>query len=81
MQKYTCFVVVIPSFVIFFVDGISTDHLEIARLMGRNTKLDTLSTDDHVEIAWLIGMPKFRKLAGRLGLLDIVPNLSVIYHG
>lgn len=36
--------------------------------MGRNTKLDTLSTDDHVEIAWLIGMPKFRKLAGRSGL-------------
>ena len=38
--------------------------------MGRNTKLDTLSMDDHVEIAWLIGMPKFRKLAGRLGLSD-----------
>ena len=81
MQKYTCFVVVIPSFVIFFVDGISTDHLEIARLMGRNTKLYTLFMHNHVEIAWLIGMPKFRKLAGRLGLLDIVPNLSVIYHG
>ena len=26
--------------------------------------------DDHVEIAWLIGMPKFRKLAGCLGLSD-----------
>ena len=38
--------------------------------MGRNTKLDTLSMDDHVEIDWLIGMPKFRKLAGRLGLSD-----------
>ena len=38
--------------------------------MGRNTKLDTLSMDDHVEIAWLIRMPKFRKLAGRLGLSD-----------
>ena len=48
--------------------GLSTDHLEIARLMSRNTKLDTLSMDDHVEIAWLIGMPKFRKLAGCLGL-------------
>ena len=55
---------------LIFVDGISTDHLEIARLMGRNTKLDTLSMDDHVKIAWLIGMPKFRKLAGRLGLSD-----------
>lgn len=55
---------------IFFVDGISTDHLEIARLMGRNTKLDTLSMDDHVEIAWLIGMPKFRKSARHLGLSD-----------
>ena len=40
------------------MDGISTDHLEIARLMGRNTKLDTLPMDDHVEIAWLIGMLK-----------------------
>ena len=49
--------------------------------MGRNTKLDTLSMHDHVEIAWLIGMRKFRKLAGRLGLLDIVPNFGVIYHG
>ena len=38
--------------------------------MSRNTKLDTLSVDDHVEIAWLIDMPKFRKLAGRLGLSD-----------
>ena len=38
--------------------------------MGRNTKLDTLSMDDHVEIAWLIGVPKFRKLARRLGLSD-----------
>ena len=56
--------------IFFFVDGISTDHLEIARLMDRNTKLDTLSMDDHVEIAWLVGMPKFRKLARRLGLSD-----------
>ena len=38
--------------------------------MSRNTKLDTLSMDDHVEITWLIDMPKFRKLAGRLGLSD-----------
>ena len=38
--------------------------------MSRNTKLDTLSMDDHVEIAWMIDMPKFRKLAGRLGLPD-----------
>ena len=36
--------------------------------MSRNTKLDALFMDDHVEIAWLIGMPKFRKLAGRSGL-------------
>ena len=26
--------------------------------------------DGHVAIAWLIGMPKFRKLAGCLGLSD-----------
>ena len=31
--------------------------------MDRNTKLNTLSMDDYVEIAWLIGMPKFKKLA------------------
>ena len=36
--------------------------------MSRKTTLSTLSMDGHVEIAWLIGMPKFRKLAGRLGL-------------
>ena len=55
---------------LIFVDGISTDHLEIAQLMGRNTKLDTLSMDDHIEIAWSISKAKFRKLAGRLGLSD-----------
>ena len=38
--------------------------------MGRNTTLNTLSMDNHVEIAWLISMPSFRKLAGRLGLSD-----------
>ena len=36
--------------------------------MSRKTTLSTLSMDGHVEIAWLIGMPKFRKLAGRSGL-------------
>ena len=61
-----------------FVDGISTDHLEIARLMGKDPRLNTLSMDDHVEIAWLIGMPKFRKLAGRLGLSD--KDLECIAH-
>ena len=29
-----------------------------------------MSMDDYVEIAWLIGMPKFRKLAWHLGLSD-----------
>ena len=38
--------------------------------MGRDTRPDTSSMDDHVEIAWLIGMPKFRKLAEHLGLSD-----------
>ena len=38
--------------------------------MSRKTTLGTLSMDGHVEIAWLIGMPKFRKLAGCLGLSD-----------
>ena len=46
--------------------------------MGRNTNLDTLSMDDHVEIPWLIGMPKFRKLARRLGLSD--KDLECINH-
>ena len=34
--------------------------------------------DDHVEIAWLICMPKFRKLAGRLELSD--KDLECIAH-
>ena len=38
-------------------DGISTDHLEITRLMGRDARLDTLSVDYYVEIAWLIDVP------------------------
>lgn len=38
--------------------------------MGRKAKLDTLSMDDHIEIAWSICKAKFRKLAGRLGLSD-----------
>ena len=54
--KNTCFVVAIPVLLIF-VDGISTDHLEITRLMGRDARLDTLSVDYYVEIAWLIGVP------------------------
>ena len=47
-------------------------------MKGRETRLDTLSMDNHVEIAWLIGMPKFRKLARRLGLLD--KDLECIAH-
>ena len=47
-------------------------------MKGRDTRLDTLSMDDHVEIAWLIGMPKFRKLAGRLELSD--KDLECIAH-
>ena len=58
------------------MDGISTDDLEIARLMGRDTRLATLSVDNHVKIATLIGMPKFRKLTGHLGLWD----LECIFH-
>ena len=34
--------------------------------------------DDYVEIAWMIGMPKFRKLARRLGLSD--KDLECIAH-
>ena len=60
------------------MDGISTDDLEIARLMGRDTRLATLSVDNHVKIASLIGMPKFRKLTGHLGLWDI--DLECILH-
>ena len=43
---------------LIFADGISTDHLEITRLMGRDARLDTLSVDYYVEIAWLIGVPQ-----------------------
>ena len=34
--------------------------------------------DDYVEIAWMIGMPKFRKLARRLGLS--IKDLECIAH-
>ena len=44
--------------------------------MGRDTRLATLSVDNHVKIATLIGMPKFRKLTGHLGLWD----LECIFH-
>ena len=60
------------------MDGISTDDLEIARLMGRDTRLATLSVDNHVKIATLIGMPQFRKLTGHLGLWD--KDLECIFH-
>ena len=60
------------------MDGISTDDLEIARFMGRDTRLATLSVDNHVKISSLIGMPKFRKLTGHLGLWDI--DLECIFH-
>ena len=43
---------------LIFVDGISTDHLEITQLMGRDARLDTLSVDYYVEIAWLIDVPQ-----------------------
>ena len=43
---------------LIFVDGISTDHLEITQLMGRDARLDTLSVDYYVEIALLIDVPQ-----------------------
>ena len=43
---------------LIFVHGISTDHLEITQLMGRDARLDTLSVDYYVEIALLIDVPQ-----------------------
>ena len=43
---------------LIFVDGISTDHLEITELMGRDARLDTLSVDYYVEITLLIDVPQ-----------------------
>ena len=43
---------------LIFVDGISTDHLEITQLMGRDARLDTLSVDYYVEITLLIDVPQ-----------------------
>ena len=43
---------------LIFVDGISTDHLEITQLMGRDARLDTLSVDYYVEITFLIDVPQ-----------------------
>ena len=43
---------------LIFVRGISTDHLEITQLMGRDARLDKLSVDYYVEIALLIDVPQ-----------------------
>ena len=43
---------------LIFVDGISTDHLEITQLMGTDARLDTLSVDYYVEITLLIDVPQ-----------------------
>lgn len=44
------------------------EHLEIERLIGSETKLEELTRADHVELAWLLGMSTFCKLARRMGM-------------